>query len=58
MDSVAEIEVRTTTVACDGGGGSLGHPNVYLHMDNDGCVVCPYCSRRYHLKEGVATTKP
>ena len=44
------IEVEQMTVSCDGGGGALGHPNVYLHLD----VVCPYCSRRFVLKEGAA----
>ncbi len=48
------IEVESMTVACDGGGGALGHPNVYLHLDeHDHDVVCPYCSRRYILKEGT-----
>ena len=26
------IEVTETTVACDGGGGALGHPRVYLTL--------------------------
>ena len=47
------IEVDTTTVACDGGGGALGHPTVYLQIDASGEVVCPYCSRKYVLKEGA-----
>ena len=58
MELDAEIEVKTTTVACHGGGELLEHPNVYLHMDKDGYVVCPYCSRRFRLKEEVAATKP
>ena len=49
------IEVEQMTVSCDGGGGALGHPNVYLHLDDDTLeVVCPYCSRRFVLKEGAA----
>ncbi|MGJ3260473.1 MAG: zinc-finger domain-containing protein [Rhodospirillales bacterium] len=45
-------EVETMTVACDG--GSLGHPNVYLHLDDETLdVVCPYCSKRFVLKEGA-----
>ncbi|MDA0996849.1 MAG: zinc-finger domain-containing protein [Proteobacteria bacterium] len=48
------IEIETMTVACDGGGGGLGHPNVYLHLDeNTHEVVCPYCSRRFRLKAGA-----
>lgn len=48
------FEVETMTVACDGGGDALGHPNVYLHLDEDTLeVVCPYCSRKFVLKEGA-----
>jgi uncharacterized Zn-finger protein len=42
-----QIEVTKTSVACDGGGGPLGHPRVFLHMGEDGSVTCPYCSRQY-----------
>ncbi len=48
------IEVETMTVACDGGNGPLGHPNVYLYLDDDTlAAVCPYCSKRFVLKEGA-----
>ena len=44
------IEVETTRVACDGGGGALGHPKVYLEMGDEDFVKCPYCDRRFVLK--------
>ena len=46
------IEVAHVEVACDGGGGPLGHPKVYLHIDSDhgDAITCPYCSRTYVLK--------
>ena len=45
------IETDKTRVACNGGGGALGHPNVYLEMDPKvGEVTCPYCSRVFVLK--------
>ncbi len=47
------IEVDSTKVACDGGGGALGHPRVFLKLV-DGRVMCPYCSRLY-LLAGAAT---
>lgn len=51
MQKFETIEVHTLEVACDGGGGALGHPKVYLHVDQDsGQVTCPYCSRTYVLK--------
>ena len=28
-------------VACDGGGGALGHPQVWLTLGGDGEVTCP-----------------
>ena len=46
------ILVADRTIACDGGGGALGHPRVFLRIvDRD--VVCPYCSRHFLLKEGA-----
>ncbi|MES2984115.1 MAG: zinc-finger domain-containing protein [Pseudomonadota bacterium] len=47
------IEISTTEIACDGGGGALGHPRVYLHTDHDqgDSVTCPYCSRTYVLRQ-------
>jgi uncharacterized Zn-finger protein len=47
------IYVTHPRIACDGGGGALGHPRVYLTIDADTHhVTCPYCSRTYALKEG------
>lgn len=47
------ITVDTDRVACDGGGGPLGHPKVYLNLGNEGRVECPYCSRIFVLREGA-----
>ena len=41
------IMVTSDRVACNGGGGALGHPRVWLTLGTDGEIVCPYCSRRY-----------
>jgi uncharacterized Zn-finger protein len=48
------ITVDTDRVACDGGGGALGHPKIYLNLGSEGHVECPYCSRLYKLAEGAA----
>jgi len=53
MTDVETIEVDTKRVACDGGGGALGHPMIYLEMGDKREVVCPYCSRRFVLKQGA-----
>ncbi|MBV8122001.1 MAG: zinc-finger domain-containing protein [Alphaproteobacteria bacterium] len=34
-------------VACNGGGGPLGHPRVYLNLAPLGKAECPYCSRLF-----------
>ena len=47
------IVVNSRVVGCDGGGGALGHPLVYLRIEPEGDVVCPYCSRRFVLAGGA-----
>lgn len=47
------IEVDDTRVACDGGDGTLGHPRVFLEMGDETYVECPYCDRRFVLREGA-----
>lgn len=44
------VEVETLEVSCDGGTPALGHPKVYLHVDPEEGIVCPYCSRQFKLK--------
>ena len=53
--------VRTSSprVACDGatdipGGAALGHPRVWLEIDEKGWVDCGYCDRRFILAGGPA----
>jgi uncharacterized Zn-finger protein len=49
------VEVETTRVSCEGSGGALGHPKVYLEMGDENFVECPYCDRRFVLKAGPKT---
>ncbi len=44
-----EVRVTQKRVACDGGGGALGHPLVYMEMGEDDFVECTYCDRRFVL---------
>lgn len=51
--------VSTPRVACDGaseipGGAALGHPRVWLEIDEKGYVDCGYCDRRFILTGGPA----
>ena len=53
------VTVATTRVSCDGatdirGGGALGHPRVWLEIDESGEAQCGYCDRRFVLKGGPA----
>jgi len=47
VDAPETIVVEDHRVACDGGGGPLGHPLVYLEMGHAHEVQCPYCGRLY-----------
>lgn len=53
MEVEENIIVEQSNVSCDGGGGPLGHPRVYLQIADSGEIVCPYCSRTYKLAEGA-----
>ena len=47
MQPFETIHVDDAIVACNGGGGPLGHPRVYLNLSVSGKVECPYCSRLF-----------
>jgi uncharacterized Zn-finger protein len=55
---VPEISyVTTPRVACDGAtdiSPVLGHPRVYMQIDEAGYVDCGYCDKRFILKGGPA----
>ncbi|MFN2099020.1 zinc-finger domain-containing protein [Altererythrobacter sp. MF3-039] len=56
--------VDSPRVSCDGSGdirggdrfrpSALGHPRVFLEIDEHGYVDCGYCDRRFILKGGPA----
>ena len=47
MGPFETIYINETVAACNGGGGALGHPRVFLNLGRDGKVECPYCSRLF-----------
>lgn len=53
MEPPETVETEDHVVRCDGGGGALGHPAVYLNVGEGAHVDCPYCGRRFALKEGA-----
>jgi NADH dehydrogenase (ubiquinone) Fe-S protein 6 len=49
--------VTSARVACDGAthiSAALGHPRVFLQIDERGFVDCGYCDKRFILKGGPA----
>jgi|GEM_PF-388238 len=54
------VSVTTSRVCCDGAGdirstgaysaAALGHPRVWLEIDESGFVDCPYCDKRFVLE--------
>ncbi|KAF7491875.1 putative NADH dehydrogenase [ubiquinone] iron-sulfur protein 6 [Sarcoptes scabiei] len=51
IDLINEIPpkaVKGRKVSCDGGGGPLGHPKVYINLDEPGNHTCGYCGLRFY----------
>jgi uncharacterized Zn-finger protein len=52
LGTTETLIVESRNIACDGGGGPLGHPRVWLHIEHEQ-TFCPYCSRIYRLAPGA-----
>ena len=54
------VFVDKKRVSCDGGGGALGHPRVWLEMGEETQVECPYCDCLFVLdpEKAKAQTHP
>jgi uncharacterized Zn-finger protein len=50
------LYVTDHRVSCDGGGGALGHPRVFLELGEKKQVECPYCDRLFILEVGNGKT--
>ena len=48
--SVKKNFIVLCQVACDGGGGALGHPKVYINLDDGTPKGCIYCGLRFVFK--------
>ena len=53
------VLATSSRVRCDGadgirGGAALGHPRVWIEIDERGYAECGYCDRRFVLKGGPA----
>ncbi|KAF7784311.1 hypothetical protein Agabi119p4_476 [Agaricus bisporus var. burnettii] len=50
MELVSQEPVRVVDgrkAVCDGGGGPLGHPKIYINLDKPGPRACGYCGLRF-----------
>jgi uncharacterized Zn-finger protein len=59
MNSPETVFTESHRVSCDGAtdiraGAALGHPRVWLEIDEKGYVDCGYCDRHFVLKGGPA----
>ncbi|KAF9424135.1 hypothetical protein BGZ94_008101 [Podila epigama] len=53
IDLIAEEPIRMVEARrarCDGGGGALGHPAVWINLDQPGAHACGYCGIRFEQK--------
>jgi len=56
---------KERSVSCDGGGGPLGHPRIFINVDKPQIAVCTYCGvpyaqehHRKHLESLPHTSYP
>jgi NADH dehydrogenase (ubiquinone) Fe-S protein 6 len=57
IDPPEVVVVDSARVRCDGAGDiapALGHPRVWLEIDERGYADCGYCDRRFVLRGGPA----
>jgi len=50
MELIANEPIRLVhgrKAVCDGGGGPLGHPKIYINLDQPGPRPCGYCGIRF-----------
>lgn len=51
------VENDADGVSCDGGGGALGHPQVWYSFDGQDANECGYCDRLFVKKRSSAQYK-
>lgn len=58
IEAPETILVRSRRISCDGSGdgvpAALGHPKIWLEIDESGAVECGYCDRKFILIGGPA----
>ncbi|KAF7320346.1 Lactobacillus shifted protein [Mycena kentingensis (nom. inval.)] len=47
VNDIPPTIVHGRKAVCDGGGGPLGHPKIYINLDLPGPRPCGYCGLRF-----------
>jgi uncharacterized Zn-finger protein len=53
-DTLPQNVVYVLKVSCDGGGGALGHPKIFINLDPSGPQACNYCGLRFEMDHSHA----
>jgi uncharacterized Zn-finger protein len=57
MQSQTSKVVYERHISCDGGGGALGHPKIYLEIKSGiNEIDCPYCGQHFEYVDVEAKT--
>lgn len=51
ISEVPPIACKERITHCDGGGGPLGHPRVFINLDKPGNHTCGYCGLRFYKED-------
>ena len=51
---IVKVDSDCDQVVCDGGGGPLGHPQVWYSFDGRNEVHCFYCGRKFIKQQKAA----
>jgi uncharacterized Zn-finger protein len=52
---IPEICIGVREFECIGGSPPQDHPHVYIHMDEVGTILCPYCGTRFRFDSRLTT---
>jgi len=55
LDGDDVVIVQSTRVMCEGSGGALGHPRIFMDMGAETSVRCKYCDRVFVLDPNAAS---
>ncbi|MEM7304768.1 MAG: zinc-finger domain-containing protein [Pseudomonadota bacterium] len=50
-EQIVFVDSTVKTVCCRGGEGALGHPAVYLYIEDRTSVKCYYCGKQFIKQE-------